>query len=81
MVGYSAGVTALDWYAMRYLERHHHPKLGHWLMTIDMAQDAYWATHNLALPLEHGVTAAAQPPQSTGPGPARPIPDVRGGGR
>ena len=49
MAAYSAGVVAADWYVMRFMERHHHPKLGHLLMAADAGQDGFWAIHNLFL--------------------------------
>jgi hypothetical protein len=50
MAVFSLSVVAVNWYGMRLMERHHHPKLGHLLMAVDIGDDGYWAAHNLTLP-------------------------------
>jgi hypothetical protein len=48
MASYSAGVVALNYLAMRKLERRH-PKLARLVPVLDICNDAPWAVHNLFL--------------------------------
>jgi len=48
MAGYSAGIVALNYLAMRRLERRH-PKLARLVPVLDICNDAPWAVHNLLL--------------------------------
>jgi len=44
------GAVALNYLAVRFLEKHHHGKLAKIAVSIDIADDAPWAIHNLYLP-------------------------------
>jgi len=48
MAAYSAGVVALDWFAMRKLERKR-PRLAHLILASNAVQDGFWALRNLTL--------------------------------
>lgn len=48
MTAYSAGAVAMDYFAARYLVRHH-PRMAKIALLADFAQDAPWAIHNLFL--------------------------------
>lgn len=49
MAAYSAGAVALDYFAARFLVKHHHPMLAKIALTYDAGQDGFWAVHNLTL--------------------------------
>lgn len=49
LVVYSGAVVTANWLVMRKLERKH-PKLAHTFMAVDVAQDGFWAVHDLFLP-------------------------------
>ena len=54
MAAYSGAVVAVDFWAMRKIERRH-PRLAHVLMSIEIAQDGYWAIQNLTIRKAGGI--------------------------
>lgn len=49
MFAYGGAVVASEYIAASWLTRHHHARLAKILTAIDVAQDGFWATHNLFL--------------------------------
>jgi hypothetical protein len=49
MAAYSAGTVVMDYFVTRRLEKHGHRTLARLVTSIDLAQDAPWAVHNLFL--------------------------------
>lgn len=49
MAAYSAGAVAVDYFAARALIRSRHPKLAKIVVSVDAAQDGFWAVHNMFL--------------------------------
>jgi hypothetical protein len=49
LAGVEAGSVVADYFATRYLMRHHHPKLAKIALMADFAADAPGAIHNLFL--------------------------------
>jgi hypothetical protein len=49
MAACSAATTIGNVMTARYLVRHGHPRLAKAILSVDVAQDGYWAAHNLTL--------------------------------
>jgi len=55
MYAYSGSVVVANYYAAKFLIRHRHPRIAKMVLSIDIAQDAPWAIHNLFLPSQPAV--------------------------
>lgn len=49
MAAYSGACVVGNVLAARYLVKRGHPKMAKFLLSVDVAQDGYWAVHNLTL--------------------------------